>query len=170
MKCRTAQELIHVSLDEPLRSAERRALDDHLAGCATCRRELETTRALLGVLADVPRRQLSAGFDSAFSARLAEIGPRRSPWPAWGRIWQMNAWRMRPALVPVAGVLVALATFQLVPPKPPAPVPANASSAYLAQCLREHEAVAHWRELPEAAVDFNLQVSSAATVADDLIQ
>jgi hypothetical protein len=44
------------------------------------------------------------------------------------------------------------------------------NSVYIAQALRYHEAGTRWRGLPEQAVDFNSQVSSAATAVADLIQ
>jgi anti-sigma factor RsiW len=169
MTCARAQEFIHAYLDGVISPPDRHTLDGHLAGCASCRRELETTRALLGLLADAPRRRLSDDFDRALSARLAELGPRRSPWPVWGRLWQMHAWRLRPVLMPVAATLAAIVAWQAVPPASnPPPQPERGS--YVAQLLSEHEAGARWRELPEAAVDYNLQVSSTASAVADLIQ
>jgi anti-sigma factor RsiW len=168
MKCNRAHELISAYLDGVIGVGERNALDEHLAGCAPCRQELESTRSVLSLLADAPRRCLSDDFDRKLNARLAQLGPRRLPWAAWERLWQMNAWRLRPALVPVALFLVAMTAFELWPRQPE--LPPSDSSVYVARLMREHESGTRWRELPEAAVDFNLQVSSAATVAGDLIQ
>jgi anti-sigma factor RsiW len=170
MKCPRAHELIHAFVDGVISPPDRHALDAHLAGCAGCRRELETTRALLGLLADAPRRRLSDGFDQALNARLAQLGPRRSPWPIWGRLWQMNAWRLRPALVPLAAALAAVVALQTLPPSSDGTIRLASSPAYVTTCLREHEAGARWRGLPEQAVDFNVQVSSAATAVADLIR
>src|SRR5438105_4575235 len=148
MTCPRAHELIHAFLDGVISPPDRHTLDAHLAGCAGCRGELESTRSLMGALADAPRRRLSADFDAALHARLAELGPRRSPWPVWGRLWQMNSWRFRPALVPVAAALAAVIAFQTLPLSRPDVETARANSVYLTRCLREHESDARWRGLP----------------------
>jgi anti-sigma factor RsiW len=171
MKCPRAHELIHAFVDGVISPPHRHALNTHLAGCAGCRRELETTRALVSLMSDAPRRRLSEDFDHALNARLARLGSRRSPWPIWDRLWQMNGWRLRPALVPVAAALAAVVAFQTLPQagnRDGALLPE--SSAYVAQALRYHEEATRWRGLPEQAVDFNVQVSSAATAVADLIQ
>jgi anti-sigma factor RsiW len=176
MVCRKAQELIHSYLDGEIGSAERRGLEEHLEACAGCRRELEATRALLGMVAEVPRRQVGDDFDRALRARLAAVEPQRSTWARWSRLWQFNAWRARPALIPAAVALAAVAVFQALPPAPTeTPHAAAGHPVYhpvyvVSQCAREHEAAVRWHGLPEAAVHFNLEASSAASVADDLIQ
>jgi anti-sigma factor RsiW len=165
---------MHAYLDGVIRPPDRQALDRHLAGCEGCQRELAATRTLLGMLADAPRRPLSADFDRALNTRLAELGPRRSPWPVWSRLWQMHAWRARPALVPLAAALAAVVALQSLPPsgRTPSPAPLSTGAVYVAKCVREHAAVARWQGAPEAeaAVSFNVQVSSVASIADDLIQ
>lgn len=171
MKCPRAHELIHAFVDGVISPPDRQALDAHLAGCGGCRRELETTRALVSLLSDTPRRRLSADFDQALNARLAQLPPRRSPWPVWGRLWQMNGRRLRPALVPVAAALAAVVAFQTAPQVGKrGGDPLTGSSVYVTQALRYHEEAARWRGLPEQAVDFNAQVSSTATAVADLIQ
>jgi anti-sigma factor RsiW len=170
MKCEKARQLIHASLDEVIGRPDRLALDAHLSDCASCRRELQTTRATLDLLAGVPRHHLSDEFDRKLNARLAELGSRRSPREIWNRLWQMNGWRLRPALLPLAMLVVALTTYSLMPEPAETPRAASEPSLYVTQLLREYEAGARWRELPEAAVDFNLDVASTATAAHDLLQ
>jgi anti-sigma factor RsiW len=171
MKCPRAHELIHAYLDGVISPPDRHALDDHLAGCEACRRELAATRGLLGLLAETPRRPLSGDFDRTLQARLAELGPRRSLWPVWGRPWPMNAWRALSALVPLAAVVAAVTAYQtLAPLAPPADPPALDSAVYVAQCVRQHEAAARGPALTEAAMAYNVQVTSAASIADDLLQ
>lgn len=67
-------------LDGRLSAAERARLDQHLAGCAPCRAQLEETRALMGVLEEWKAVEPSAGFDAALRARLEQEKSRRAGW------------------------------------------------------------------------------------------
>jgi len=82
----------------------------------------------------------------------------------------MNAWRLRPALVPVAAALAAVVAFQTLPQSGSPVDPHPHSSVYVTQALGYHEAGTRWQGLPEQAVDFNVQVSSTATAVADLIR
>ena len=50
MRCERAQEWMVEALEETLAPRRRRALDDHLAACPSCRQEIATTERLFGVL------------------------------------------------------------------------------------------------------------------------
>src|SRR5438445_11778185 len=76
-------------IDGTLPLLRRRAVEAHLRRCNRCRRELEATRRTVALLADLPRRELSAGFEAGLRARLATAPPRRgrpryqsAPWPS----------------------------------------------------------------------------------------
>lgn len=48
MKCKHAQKMLADYIDEVLNAEDDRRVQEHIAGCDTCRRELETLRAILG--------------------------------------------------------------------------------------------------------------------------
>ena len=67
-------------LDGRLSAAERARLDQHLAGCAACRAQLDETRALMGVLEEWKAVEPSAGFDAALRARMEAEKSRSAGW------------------------------------------------------------------------------------------
>jgi prenyltransferase beta subunit len=70
--------------------AERGAFEQHLAQCATCRREVEATRRLVERLQAEPTAQVSHDLAQGLLERIAEQSvPRRSVgwnWPVLGRV------------------------------------------------------------------------------------
>lgn len=66
-----------------LPAAERREVDDHLAGCAECRADVEAARFLAGPVAGL-RREIAPPADlwTGIAPRLAR-GPRRLSVPLW---------------------------------------------------------------------------------------
>ena len=62
MNCHEIRELLSAWLDEVLDDAERTAVDQHLAGCTDCRRELERLRSTVSLLARVEPARAPAGF------------------------------------------------------------------------------------------------------------
>jgi len=67
-------------LDGRLSAAERARLDQHLAGCAPCRAQLEETRVLMGVLEEWKAVEPSAGFDAALRTRMEAEKSRPAGW------------------------------------------------------------------------------------------
>jgi predicted anti-sigma-YlaC factor YlaD len=78
MKCEEASRDLIGYLDRRANSAERRAVEDHLASCAACRAYAEQLRGLWSVLDDVPAVEPSIGFDARVRARVAQ-----EPQPRW---------------------------------------------------------------------------------------
>src|SRR5213593_488816 len=79
MDCQEAQESILESLVEPLGAERRRAMDNHIATCGTCRSFAEIQLVLDARLAAaVPTVRLSAGFRTSLRKRI-----RRDPVSAW---------------------------------------------------------------------------------------
>lgn len=67
-------------LDRRARPAERRAVEEHLSGCASCRSRAEEFRALWSALDDLPVISPSPAFDATLRARIAVEPARRSLW------------------------------------------------------------------------------------------
>jgi anti-sigma factor RsiW len=70
-------------LDGRAKPAERRAVEEHLAGCAGCRAQAEDFRTLWGALDDLPVISPSPAFDASLRARIASEPVRRGFWVAW---------------------------------------------------------------------------------------
>jgi anti-sigma factor RsiW len=58
-------------LDGRAKPVERRAVEDHLAVCSSCRNRAEDFRALFGALDDLPVTTPSPWFDASLRARIA---------------------------------------------------------------------------------------------------
>jgi anti-sigma factor RsiW len=67
-------------LDGRAKPAERRAVEDHLAGCSGCRNRAEEFRALWSALDDLPVISPSPAFDASLRARIASVPARRTFW------------------------------------------------------------------------------------------
>ncbi len=84
MNCSVASAQRHAYVDGELAPAERLAFETHLAGCATCRAEIDALRGLLAgaralpVTAD-PARDLWAGIRSQLDAHRSELAALPPP-------------------------------------------------------------------------------------------
>ena len=103
-------------LDQRANPAERRDVEEHLAGCAACRTRAEEFRALWKVMEGVPAVEPSLGFNARVRQRVA-AEPRTS-WFGW--------FEPQARLALSAALLVALTVFMVKLPanRPQAPVPA----------------------------------------------
>ena len=99
--CEEVERKLVEYLDGRARPAERRAVEDHLAGCASCRARAEEFRALWGVLDDLPSISSSPAFDASLRARIAALPARR-------RFWD---WMPSPRLAFAVTVLVAMSVW-----------------------------------------------------------
>jgi hypothetical protein len=71
MNCEQAREILLNSLIEPVRAEVQSRMEDHLAGCETCRRFAGVQRSIDARLtATAPAVFLSAGFRSSLRERL----------------------------------------------------------------------------------------------------
>ena len=89
MICHDCRGLFSALVDDALDAAERTALDNHVAGCVECRRELARFRATVALLRVVEPQRAPAGFvDRVLAAARPEPWHRRLlralflPWPA----------------------------------------------------------------------------------------
>jgi len=88
MTCHDAREQLSALIDDALGAAERGAVEEHLATCAECRRELERLRGTVALLRAVEPARAPTGFvDRVLEAARPAPWPRRLfralllPWP-----------------------------------------------------------------------------------------
>jgi putative zinc finger protein len=88
MTCHDAREQLSALIDDALGAAERGAVEEHLATCAECRRELERLRGTVALLRAVEPARAPFGFvDRVLEAARPAPWPRRLfralllPWP-----------------------------------------------------------------------------------------
>jgi len=62
MKCGFDKELLTAWLNDQLTGEERASVDTHVAGCEDCRRELENSRRIWGLMDDIPSPEPPAGW------------------------------------------------------------------------------------------------------------
>jgi len=121
MKCEDVSRELIAYLDGRANSAERRKMDDHLAGCAACRTRAEEMRKVSMLLGEVPAIEPSFGFDARVRQRVA-AEPRRS----WFE-------RFVPVPRPVFAVALLIALTVLVAKLPSNRAPVNPPAAASAQ-------------------------------------
>jgi anti-sigma factor RsiW len=100
-------------LDGSAQPSDRRAVEEHLAGCAACRTRAEEFRAVFSVLDDLPVLSPSPSFDAALRVRIAAA-------PASPRFWN---WVPSPRLAFAVTALVAMSVWMSSMPRkmtPPA--------------------------------------------------
>jgi anti-sigma factor RsiW len=100
-KCAALEGEVVEYLDGRAQPAQRHAVEQHLAGCASCRGRAEEFRALSIVLDDLPGISPSLSFDAALRARIAAEPARR-------RFW---SWMPSPRLAFALTVLVAVSVW-----------------------------------------------------------
>jgi anti-sigma factor RsiW len=94
-------------LDGRAKPAERRAVEDHLAGCSACRNRAEDFRAVWGALDDLPQISPSPAFDASLRARIAAEPVRHGPW----------GWLPSPRLAFALTALVAMSAWMASMPR-----------------------------------------------------
>lgn len=124
MNCRRVERLLSDSLDGPLPASAARAVSDHLAGCAACRRRRETLGRLAADLrAGLPRPEPAWGLARRavaaweFEQNSVPRNTRRA-----AKTWQpQRAWLVVPAATAVAAITATLAGHvPFGPPRTPA--------------------------------------------------
>src|SRR5882762_1239622 len=94
-------------LDGRAKPAERRAVEEHLAGCSACRNRAEDFRALWGALDDLPVISPSPAFDASLRARISAEPVRRGLWD----------WLPSPRLAFAVTALVAMSLWMASMPR-----------------------------------------------------
>src|SRR5579862_3400161 len=110
MKCELAQELIAMAVYGELPDDQAPQLEQHLAGCESCRGEFEAVRALAKAMSLLPVEEPSANLIARSRLRLEEAidALPRGSWllRGWRRFGQ-GLGRLRAAPVAVSTVLVS---------------------------------------------------------------
>jgi anti-sigma factor RsiW len=94
-------------LDGRAKPAERRAVEEHLAGCPACRNRAEDFRALWDALDDLPAISPSPAFDASLRARIAAEPVRSGLW----------GWLPSPRLAFAVTALVAMSVWMASMPR-----------------------------------------------------
>jgi anti-sigma factor RsiW len=79
MKCEDVEMELMAYMDGRAKPADQIQVEEHLAGCATCRTRVAEFRGVWGVLDEMPGVEPSFGFDARVRARVA-AEPRPRPW------------------------------------------------------------------------------------------
>lgn len=128
--CTSAEELIITELDEGLEPSTRSLLEDHLHGCAACRKMMdETARLMHLVAADVPEEPDPAFwgyYDTSLRARLRDVKTG-----SWWRWW----WK--PVAVAACAVIAFVVVHVSMESPSPLPQPAPKDSTALAQLFEQ---------------------------------
>jgi predicted anti-sigma-YlaC factor YlaD len=79
-RCRSYQELLSLSLDQPLTPADQNALDRHLSQCSQCRALSRQLGQIHNELALWPEEDVPAGFADGVMDRIrADAAPKVVP-------------------------------------------------------------------------------------------
>jgi hypothetical protein len=92
MACRDMEEKISQAVENGLDPREREALDAHLAGCSSCRREYEIAREIVGELRSLPQEELPPFFRTRLFAEL-DVLERESQERVAGRAHRLFPFR-----------------------------------------------------------------------------
>jgi anti-sigma factor RsiW len=106
-RCSQVEDKLIEYLDGRAKPAERRTVEEHLAGCAGCRARAEEFRTLWGALDDLPVISPSPAFDASLRARIAAELARRGFW----------SWLPSPRLAFAVTALVAMSVWMASMPR-----------------------------------------------------
>ena len=147
-------------LDGRAKPAERRAVEEHMAGCAACRVRAEEFRALWSALDDLPTICVSPAFDASLRARLAAEPARRGFW----------GWLPSPRLAFATMALVALSAWISFLPQggrnlPPTNQPVTNDADF--RMIRDLPVLENYEVVSEFDALSELPVSEGAASATD---
>jgi anti-sigma factor RsiW len=148
--CEDISEGLIAYLDDRTNPAERRDVEDHLAGCPACRTRAEEFRALWKVMEEVPAVEPSFGFDARVRQRVA-AEPSRS-WFGWFAPQARFAFS--------AALLVALTVWVAKLPSSHPQMPAPAPAAVAASSDQDFDAVKDLGVLEDYDVVTNMDALS----------
>ena len=151
-------------LDGRATPANRRAVEEHLAVCSSCRDRAEDFRALFGALDDLPVISPSPAFDASLRARIAVEAAHRGFW----------GWIPSPRLAFAVTALVTMSVWLSSMPRTPnndsavnrAPTEAEFGMIRDLPVLENYEVISKFdalSELPASADDAAAAVKNEAS-------
>ena len=126
MNCKHLEQNAIAFLDGKLAPTVRRAVEEHLAGCASCRERVQGFSSVMGLLGDWQGIHPSPFFHTRLAARL-HAEPAAQSW--WQALWEERP--ARPAARPVFAVALAvvMVVATVVLQYSPAPLDSEQSGA-----------------------------------------
>jgi predicted anti-sigma-YlaC factor YlaD len=112
MKCKKAETLISKSLDGRLSASENETLEEHLAGCSSCREKRVEYIYIANTLGSKDFPEVSPYFWERLQPRLKE-GRKYAVWSEWKQ-WSLRA--VPVSIFAVATLVLGLALFLPQPP------------------------------------------------------
>jgi anti-sigma factor RsiW len=152
--CRRTGRSLGEYLDGTLPLARRRKVEAHMRGCAGCRYEMKSLRRTVGLLAELPKRELSADFEANLQARLAGARPGRRAVAGTGFFSMPPAHRLL-RLAPLGAMAAAVMAVSVWRLDAPQPKPKSAP-AYVAAVVQEHQGLGMAPDLNATVVSHNL--------------
>jgi anti-sigma factor RsiW len=131
MKCEDLEKGLIAYVEDRTSAAERRGVEEHLAGCAACRARVEGFRSVSNLLDEVPAIEPSFGFDARVRQRVA--AEPEAGWYAW--------FVPQARLALSAAMLVALTVWMVKLPANRPPVPVAAPARVAASSDQDFEAI-----------------------------
>jgi hypothetical protein len=116
MECKGYREQFPLLLTDDLDQDQRNEIESHLAGCAECRQEFETSKKLWEMMGELPQPEPSQAMRSNFDALLSnykeELISRRNPVTEWiNAITEYWALKARPRMAFSVMLVVAGLAF-----------------------------------------------------------
>jgi len=128
-RCASMEGILVEYLDGRARPTERRAVEQHLTACASCRSRVEEFRAVWAALDDLPEISPSPAFDASLRARIAAEPARR-------RFWD---WMPSPRLAFAVTALVAMSVWLSSMPRQEATPSAAAPASHQSQVTADSD-------------------------------
>jgi HEAT repeat protein len=87
MECKDYREQFTALLTDAITRKERTEIENHLAGCAGCRKEFETAGKIWDLMGDIPQPEpsvsMSTGFEAILSKFKEDASEKRNPVREW---------------------------------------------------------------------------------------
>jgi anti-sigma factor RsiW len=155
-------------VDGTASSAERAAVETHVAGCEGCSRALAESRQLMSLLAGMPERSVSDGFERRLQRRLQRAEPAAPVAAWWERFTLRFEWRLRvPAMVAAGSMAVALVAAVLTPIAVREQEHAERREQMVVSAVERHEQLEHAN--PNAnwdAVESSIELTTGSVITE----
>jgi len=164
MNCARIRRLIEAYVDGAASGAERQAVDEHLARCAACARGMVESRQVVGLLASMPERRVSASFEANLMAAVRQTAPASEGAAWWERFRLRFEWRLRvPALVTAGSLAAGVCAFLIAPrvqEMQQVQETRQEQRQYVAAVVEQHQQLEHARsrvdpDVVEASIDLS---------------